>query len=80
MLVGSGREWPVWARDCSGKYKEDSTHPGETTHGAKQTEKLCGSTTKTLGISRGGLCIPQGVPKKGVFRFGKKGKLAPRYI
>ena len=25
----------VWARDCSGNYKEDSTHPGKTTHGAK---------------------------------------------
>ncbi|KAI3808479.1 hypothetical protein L1987_24430 [Smallanthus sonchifolius] len=43
-------------------------------------KELCRQTSKTLRISSWRSGSSQGIPWKGVVRFGKKGKLAPRFV
>ena len=51
-----------------------------SSHGSELTEELCRCTMSTLRDRGWGSRLLEGMPKRGVVRFGKRGKLSPRFI
>ena len=51
-----------------------------SSHGSKLAEELRQQTTMTLEFEAGDHVFLKVMPKRGVVRFGKQGKLSPRFI
>ena len=51
-----------------------------SSHGSESAEELCRCTTLTLRVEVGDHVLLKVMPKRGVVRFGKRGKLSPRFI
>ena len=49
-------------------------------HGLEPAEELCRCATSTLEFEVGDHVFSNVMPKRGVVRFGKRGKLSPRFI
>lgn len=78
-----GRAWRTTidgTRVNSGNGREGYTNPTEIDRGSKPTKELHGSPIRDLEFANGDKVFLKVAPMKGVTRFGKRGKLNPRYI
>ena len=68
---------PDLIRDTSEKVQLNST---ASSHGSEPTEELCRCAMSTLEFEIGDHVFLKVMPKRGVVRFGKRGKKLPRFI
>nr|GEY91030.1 putative reverse transcriptase domain-containing protein [Tanacetum cinerariifolium] len=76
----SRRESVNWARNCARDHEEDHANQGEVENRTESLKSYADKRRKPLEFNIGDRVLLKVSPWKGVVRFGKKEKLAPRYV
>ena len=79
-MLGSWRETIDRTRVGIDNFRESSHHSAEIKDSLQRQKSYADPKRKDVSFSSGDLVFLKVSPMKGVMRFSKKGKLAPRYI